>query len=233
MTDSSAFCPLLTPRLQAIADLVPPGSRLADVGTDHAYIPVYLTAKGICPTAIAGDIVPGPLDNARRTVEKYGVSDKVTTLLSPGLEAFPPRCADAVVIAGMGGDQIADIVAAASWLCHPEVTLLLQPMSMQEKCRTALHRLSFACEKEVWVEEGRHCYVVMVYRFSLKELPPLSHLTAFVGSAPGQDDPAAKRYLHNRTDKLRRMIEGMSRSPRLQEERDRQLALLRQVEAYL
>ena len=166
MTDPSAFCPLLTPRLQAIADLVPPGSRLADVGTDHAYLPVYLTTTGLCPSAIAGDIVPGPLDNARRTVEKYGVSDKVTTLLSPGLEAFPPHCADAVVIAGMGGDQIAHIVEAASWLRRPEVTLLLQPMSMQEKCRTALHRLSFVCEKEAWVEEGRRCYVVMVYRFS-------------------------------------------------------------------
>lgn len=233
MDGTQTSLPGLPPRLRAIAGLVPSGSRVADVGTDHAYIPVYLVLTGICPSAIAGDISEGPLENARRTVEKYGLADKIRTILSPGLDRFAPGSVDAVVIAGMGGDQIGKIVKAAPWLRSPEMTLIVQPMSMQEKCRVVLNELSFACEKEVWVEEGRRRYVAMRYRFNPESLAPLDELTAFVGTALHSEDPLAKSYLRGRADKLRRMLEGMTRSPRLRGESDRCRALLAKVEAEL
>ncbi len=233
MKETRRSFPLLTPRLQAIADFVPPDSRVADVGTDHAYVPVFLVKTGICPRAIAGDIGEGPLLNARRTVEMYGVTDRVTTLLSPGLDRFPPEEVDTVVIAGMGGDQIGDIVTAAPWLRNTDKTLVLQPMSMEERCRRTLNGLSFACEKEAWVEEGHHRYVVMRYWFAPEGVSPLSDLTALVGTALTSNDPLAKSYLKHRADKLRGMLQGLRESPRMKDEYQRCLSLLTRLEEVL
>ena len=218
--------PPLTPRLRLIADMVPFGSRLADVGTDHAYLPAFLVSKGICPSCYAGDIHRGPLENAEKTLARYRVSDRVTTVLSAGLRQFPPACADTVVIAGMGGDQIGEIVAEASWLRSPSVTLLLQPMTMQERCRRVLYENGFFCEREAYAEEGKHLYVVMQFRFSEKPLPPPDDVFFYVGTAKEQSDPLASSYLLQRKEKLRRMIGGMEKTPRCEKEAAKLRALL-------
>ena len=104
--------PALQPRLRAIADLVPAGSRLLDVGTDHGYIPVALRLAGRIPSAIASDIGAEPLDHARRTAARYE-ADRIDFRLCDGLAAVAPEETDTIVIAGMGGDTIAAILAAA------------------------------------------------------------------------------------------------------------------------
>lgn len=76
----------LNPRLAAAASMVRPGKVTADVGTDHAYLPVYLVTSGRCPKCVAGDIGAGPLNNARETVALYGLPDQITLVLSDGLE---------------------------------------------------------------------------------------------------------------------------------------------------
>ena len=225
--------PPLTPRLMQIAALFPHGDRLADVGTDHAYLPAYLVAKGVCPLAYAGDINRGPLENAAATLARYAVADRVKTLLSPGLDAFPPSCADTVVIAGMGGDQIGEIVCAAEWLRSEAVTLLLQPMTMQERCRRSLHDAGFVCEKEVYAKEGKRLYVIMQYRFSPEPPKPLSVLDAYIGTAADNEHPLARDYLRARATKLRRMLAGMEQSERCGQEAADCRALLAQIEPLL
>ena len=124
----------LTPRLQLLADWVRPGAKLADVGTDHAYLPVWLLLHHRVEHAIASDLRQGPLERARQTGRAWQVHD-LDLRLGDGLSGISPDEADTVVIAGMGGEHIAAILAAAPWTrdgCH---TMLLQPMTRaQELC---------------------------------------------------------------------------------------------------
>ena len=93
----------LSGRLRMLADMVTPGSRLADVGCDHAFLSIYLVQAGICPSALAMDVRRGPLAGAKQHVEEYGLGDYITLRLSDGLEAYRAGEADSLVCAGMGG----------------------------------------------------------------------------------------------------------------------------------
>ena len=102
----------LSARLAAVAALVEPGSRVADVGTDHGYIPIYLVQTGIADRAIAMDVRSGPLERARAHVDRLppGCRERIETRLSDGLKALSPGEADTVVIAGMGGELMIRIL---------------------------------------------------------------------------------------------------------------------------
>ena len=103
----------LSERLQALADLVPPGSRLADIGTDHAYLPVALVLSGKCPRAVVSDLREMPLENARQAIRRYHLEDRIVACLSDGLDEIAPDWAQDIIIAGMGGELIAAILARA------------------------------------------------------------------------------------------------------------------------
>ena len=105
----------LQPRLQCIASLVPQGARLADVGTDHGYLPVWLLQHGRIESAIASDINALPLDHARATAREYGVTERMDFRLCPGLAKIKAEECDAIAIAGMGGETILGILEAAPW----------------------------------------------------------------------------------------------------------------------
>ena len=107
----------LTPRLRTAADLVPAGARLADIGTDHAYLPAALLLEGKIPYAIAADLRHGPLLRAKETAAEYGCRDRMGFRLCDGLKGIRPEETDAIVIAGMGGETIAQILAA--WCSSP------------------------------------------------------------------------------------------------------------------
>ena len=107
----------LTPRLRQAAQWVPQGVRLADIGTDHGHLPIWLMLQGRIQSAIAADLRPGPLSRARENARRYGVTG-IDFRLCDGLSAIRAEECDAVVIAGMGGENIAAILAAAPWtLC--------------------------------------------------------------------------------------------------------------------
>ena len=99
----------LQPRLQLLADMVPFNSRLADVGTDHGYLPVWLLQQGRIPFAIASDINPDPLEHARQSAQEYGV-DGIDFRLCGGLDGIKPEEVDTIVIAGMGSNTIVGIL---------------------------------------------------------------------------------------------------------------------------
>lgn len=156
----------LDERLSAVAKLVRPGSRVADIGTDHAYLPVYLITAGICPSAIAADIGAGPLNAARRTVTEAGSAEKIELRLGDGLSVIAPDEADDIVIAGMGGETVAAILAAAPWIGDARYRLILQPMSRAAELRRYLMTNGFSLTEEHLVTDGRHLYPVMAAEYT-------------------------------------------------------------------
>ena len=138
----------LSPRLRMVADLVPAGARLADVGTDHAYLPAALILEAKIPSAIAADPRQGPLARARTTVREAGLTGRVAFRLGDGLKSIDPRETEAVAIAGMGGETIASILAAAPWTRERDLPLILQPMSSMSDLRLWLGQNGFCIVTE-------------------------------------------------------------------------------------
>ena len=150
----------LTPRLRLLADWVPPGARLADIGTDHAYLPVWLRLHGRAASAIACDLREGPLARARETGRAWG-ADGIDYRLGDGLAVVSPEEADTIVIAGMGGENIAAILARAPWAADGRHTLLLQPQSRAEVLRAFLAENGYAIRREALVKDRGTIYPVM------------------------------------------------------------------------
>ncbi len=152
-------------RLSLIASCVRDGVTLIDVGTDHAFLPVYLVLTGRIKNAAACDIAEGPLSKARQHIDEAGLSQKIGTVLSNGLEKIniPKRCD--IVIAGMGGELISDIISAAKDRIGSDVRLILQPMTRPEHLRLFLSQNGFDIISERLSEEGK-IYQVIVCRYT-------------------------------------------------------------------
>lgn len=152
----------LSPRLRMVADLVPGGSRLADVGTDHAYLPAALLLEGKISAAVAADLRPGPLSRARLTAEEYELEEKISFCLCDGLKGISADQVDVVVIAGMGGETIRDILKAAPWTRERNVPLVLQPMSTMAELREWLMSNGYEIREERLAQEGDTIYTAFL-----------------------------------------------------------------------
>lgn len=196
---------LLNPRLAAVADMVTPGSVVADVGTDHAYLPIWLIKKGVCPTAIAMDIRQGPLDRARENIRRYQVEEKIWIRLSDGLEQLKPGEADTVVIAGMGGELISRILARAPWVKQQAIRFIFQPMSAAAELRIYLSQEGYAIQKETAVMDAGRIYTVLEAFYSgfQQEYPPRY---PYVGKLDYSDLAAA--YAKRELRHLRNQAQG-------------------------
>ncbi len=137
---SSVF---LSPRLQMIADLIPSGLRVADIGTDHGLLAVWLLQHGAAEV-VASDLRPGPLQSARRTAERYDVEDRIRFALSDGFCALDPDHLDAAVIAGMGGETIAAIIGGLTEAQRRHILLVLQPQSKERELFQALGGMGYS-----------------------------------------------------------------------------------------
>jgi len=158
-------------RLAAVADMVPPGAVLADVGTDHAYLPVWLLRSGKIPRALCGDVKQGPLAAARRTAQKYGCEPQMEFILSDGLAGFTPEQMDAIVIAGMGADTQIGILSAATAFWDSRYSFILQPMSKQERLIAWLDEHGFVIEEQRIAAEGKRRYLCIKTRYREGEQP--------------------------------------------------------------
>ncbi|MGF0018251.1 tRNA (adenine(22)-N(1))-methyltransferase [Sporofaciens sp. SGI.106] len=151
----------LSKRLHAVAGLVTEGASVADIGTDHGYIPIYLIENGVAGKVIAMDINEGPLERAREHIEEHGLAQQIETRLSDGLEALKTGEADTVITAGMGGGLVIHILEA-----RPEITkdvkyFILQPQSEIAKVRRFLNENGFISIAEDMVEEDGKYYPMM------------------------------------------------------------------------
>lgn len=147
----------LSQRLSSVASMVTAGNCLADVGTDHGYVPIYLYERNIIPRAIAMDVNKGPLERAALHIAESGMKEAIETRLSDGLTALKPGEADSIVIAGMGGPLMIRILSA-----YPEVTasakeLILQPQSEIAEVRIWLCEHGYEIVEEHMVfEDGKY-----------------------------------------------------------------------------
>ena len=147
--------------MKALAALVTPGARLADVGTDHGYIPVFLCQTGVIPSAIAMDINRGPLQRAEAHVAEYGLKDRIETRLSDGLEKLLSGEADCVLIAGMGGSLMRRILSDGRETLQSVPELILQPQSEIPQIRQFLREQGYRIADEDMVEEDGKFYFIM------------------------------------------------------------------------
>lgn len=151
----------LDDRLSAVASLVRNGKRVADIGTDHGYLVAYLVENGMCPSGIAADLRKGPLDNARQTVIEQGLSEKIELILSDGLINIPSDACDDIVIAGMGGNLIAEILENAPWVKDEKINIVAQPMTHAEVLRQWFVDNGFTITKEKTATDGKRYYCII------------------------------------------------------------------------
>lgn len=151
----------LSRRLQAVADYVTPGNRVADVGCDHAYTAIYLAENEISPSVIAMDVNQGPINRANENIKKYGYSDIIATRRSNGLEKLEEQEADTILIAGMGGNLMIQILTAKKEVLQAARELVLQPQSEIHKVRYMLQEEGFLIVEENMVKEDEKYYFIM------------------------------------------------------------------------
>lgn len=152
----------LNPRLMLCASMVDFGTKkVVDVGTDHAYLPIYLVQKGTAKSALVLDRLDGPLGNAKKNIKKYEVENLVKTRLSNGLSNVSEKEADTVIIAGMGAENIINILRNTNWIKSNKKTLILQPMTKDYLLRTYLIDNSFITLKEELATESKKVYLVL------------------------------------------------------------------------
>ncbi len=153
-------------RLDVILSLLPRGCRLADIGCDHAYIPISAVQSGNAIFAYASDVRKGPLERAKKNVFEAGLSDKIVLRLANGLDGAEEFDPDTIVIAGMGGELIAEIIERAPFVRTEKITLILQPMTCADELRKYLINNGFEIERERLAYEEKHIYQIMTCRFT-------------------------------------------------------------------
>jgi len=208
----------LPPRLARIAALVPAGARIADVGTDHGLLPIWLREREIALSAVATDIRPGPLSRAKSLMRRRGVT-AMSCRLCDGLTGVDPSEADTVIIAGMGGENMAEILRSAPWTASGRL-LLLQPMSRPEALRRALGSFRVEIQAEHLVEDAGRIYPVLVARGG-GEISACSEAELYTGRYELVSREALfLPMLEALMDKLQSALTGLERSSR-PEDRDR------------
>lgn len=152
-------------RMHAIVKYIEPGRGLIDVGTDHGYLPAWMASHGYRGNIIASDIHAAPLQKAKDTAEKAGVTNRITFQLCDGLAQCKQESVDTIIIAGMGGDMICRILDLAEWCMDRRYKLILQPMTKSEVLRYWLTNNEFEILTEDLVPEGGSIYQLIVARF--------------------------------------------------------------------
>lgn len=196
-------------RLKVCADMVSGNGIVCDVGTDHAYLPAYLIENNICDYAIASDINEGPLKFAQQTIIKYHIEDKIRLLKSDGLKNIPSENVSDVVIAGMGGETIAEIISGTQWL-KSGVNLVLQPMTRAGYLRKWLYKNGFEIAEEKAVIQDRFIYTAIRafysgYKFNIGKV------TEIAGRINIETD-AGMKYCQNQLSKINNIAMGLSKA---------------------
>ncbi len=214
-------------RLLSAAGLVRRGACFADIGTDHAYLPIFLLENGIIDSAVCTDINEGPLSSARANAREHSVFDSFEFILADGASCLLGKGITDVAICGMGGELISDIIAGADFFRSSEIRLILQPMSKQSELRRYLAESGFRVLKEVYSSEGGKYYLTLLSEFDgLKR--ELSELSLEFGEELTADSmtPEKLGYFKVRINALARAAEGKFRGG---SESSREAELLREL----
>lgn len=221
----------LKPRLQSAADMVRDGSRVADIGTDHAYLPAALILSGKIPSAVAADLRKGPLENALETVRSNHIEDRVQLRLSDGLKCVSPDDADDIVIAGMGGILISEILTAAEWVKNEKYKLILQPQSHDEDVRKYLFANGFGITDETVCFEDGKVYICIGAIYSGLQA---SHSEAEImfGSLLARHDEAAEAFKNKKLKRITARLSALNTHGGDEDEKERLEAIIKEVERW-
>lgn len=218
----------LSKRLQAVADYVTKGSSLADIGTDHAYIPIYLFQQNIIAKAFALDINRGPVTRAEFNIASYGIGQYIETRVSDGMENLQPGEADSAVIAGMGGQLIVKILSA-----HPHITdkikeFIIQPQSEIAFVRRYLRDHNFYISDESMVlEEGKYYTILYVVHGKTKRRETLEPVEEVMYDQYGehlikQKHPVFLSFLIDREEKLCKILRQLGTTANIRGQKRRE-----------
>ncbi len=201
-----------SPRLQSALPYVARGARVADIGTDHAYLPIHLVAEGIASAALASDIRPGPIASAVSNIRAAGLEARIETLLTDGLRGVERFAPDTILIFGMGGELIADILAAAPWVKDPAIRLVLQPMSRSETLYRYLAENGFCVEAETLTREKQRIYRTLsaVWDGTVRDPDPVECLLGRFD--PALPPPCMPDYIRHEMAVLEAVIAGKQKS---------------------
>ncbi len=196
----------LTARLSLVASFVRQGSRLADIGTDHAYLPVELVKSGVCERALACDLRKGPLQSAKDHIETAGLADKIECRLGDGLSPVNADEADDIVLAGMGGETIAAILSACPFIRDEKLRVIAQPMTHPEDLRRFLWDNGFEVIAEQAVTEDGKTYLVLCAEYT-GEKTSATDVDCYVGNV--EPSAAAKVYQKKRLYAAEKRLTGL------------------------
>lgn len=202
----------LSRRLETIASFVPEGSAVADIGTDHGYIPIHLVQEGKAKHAIAMDVREGPLLRARAHIQKAGLQNYVEVRLSDGLLKLEQNEADCVVIAGMGGELMIHILEEGRDLWESISCWVLSPHSELDKVRRFLEEEAFFIWRETMIkEEGKYYSVMGVSRKPGAAAADGREISYRYGRGMLESkDPVLKEYLIKEEEQLEQIMSGLS-----------------------
>jgi len=204
----------LSPRLAAIASLVPDGKVVADIGTDHALIPTSLVVNGRIDRAIACDVRPGPLDAARRTIALHGAEERVSLRLGDGLGPLAEGEVDVVIVAGMGSETMRSILSAGVDLLPSVERLVLQPNGDVEPVRRWLVSRGWDLVDERLVEERGRFYTALAAEAAVGGRP--RYLAADWRLGPilrGRGGPLFERYVAAELQRCENALAAVRRAP--------------------
>lgn len=207
--------PILNKRLTLAAEMLGQVKSVADIGTDHAFLPIYLIKEGLAERVIACDIAEGPLSVANANITKYGLADKIELRLANGLLGLVPNEVDAVTILGMGGETIADILTDSPWVKNPDITLILQPMSCDDRLREYLLSEGFEIKSELGVESQGRFYTVMKVAFS-GNIPKVGKEYKYIGKLLENPNAAAITFVNNRLKSMKACMRDIEKVERKQ-----------------
>lgn len=203
----------LSPRLAAVVGYIPRGSVMADIGTDHAYLPVYLVESGVCPGAVAADLNPGPYRAALESVVRAGLADLIAVRRGNGLQCLEPGEVQVVVMAGMGGGTMRRLLEAAPGVLAALERLVLQPMDDAPQLRRWLIDHGWRLADERLVEDDGHLYLVLAAEPGAEIIA--DDLALLLGPRIlERNDPMLVGYLDSIIEQHRRVLKGLARSPR-------------------
>ena len=206
---SKISVPPLGERLYKVSLFIPPSKVFLDVGTDHAYLPVYLIKMGILEKAIASDLKKGPLLSAKKTGEIYNVSDRLDLRLGSGFETVSEGEASSAACCGMGGILISELIKSSLNTVRKLDTLVLQPMTAAKELREFLNNNNFIIEKEVLAREDKKLYNIMKVTSGTSE--KMTEAELYMGRL-SKDDEHFEEYKKRQINKLKKQIEGLKKS---------------------
>ena len=169
----------LSKRLQAVAQLVPPGSICADIGSDHGYLPIYLVKNEICPKAICADVAKGPLKSAERNIAAVNLTEEISLRLGNGLTVLKEGEASCVTICGMGAGLMCEILDNSPSIVKSVDSFIFAPNVAPEILRKWAYEHHWQITDEELIEEDDHFYPIIVLKSG--EMAPLSTAELFAG----------------------------------------------------